>query len=179
MPSRTGPTKAPADSDSERLLDAVVILSQQASILIDLIEDVREDLSWLTRNGIPHQPLIVRVDRMARDPLALDWGERLKFSVLDASQKPAAASIDCSDSQVGALIDVLADPLGQVAPEKLATLISLFDFVRHEVLKAIRSTSAHTCGNPGPDSPSDTDQASGTNQPDRQERQSAPPGHLF
>ncbi len=179
MPPRTSPSTAPTDSDSARLLDAVVYLSQQAGILIDLIDDVREDLSWLTRNGVPHQPLIVRVERMARDPLASDWGERLKVSILDVAPQLEAESRGRSNPHIDSLIEALADPLGQAAPEKLATLISLFDHVKHEVLKAIRSPSGETSTSPEHATPCETKEQPATARPGSRERRSAPPGHLF
>lgn len=43
-------------------------------------DEIREEISWVTRNGLPvRTPLPVSpvLKRMALDPLAADWGERL------------------------------------------------------------------------------------------------------
>jgi len=56
----------------ERLCDVVTDFTQHLRVLIDVLDDIREDLNWITRNGIPgSRPMEhTRVVRMARDPLA-------------------------------------------------------------------------------------------------------------
>lgn len=140
MVSKRSPSRATDDQETDRLLEVVDQLQQQAGVLIDLISDVREDLSWLTRNGVPHQPLLIRVERMALDPLAKDWGDRLQISVISPNQRrfPDLTGDD-SSGRVTGLVERLADPLGQVAPQQLAVLTSLIDRFKHEILQAIHS----------------------------------------
>lgn len=53
-------------------------LAAEVRCLREVMDEVREDLSWLTRNGLPVQPVeYVHVKRMARDVTAPDWNERL------------------------------------------------------------------------------------------------------
>ena len=53
-------------------------LAAEVRCLREVMDEVREDLSWLTRNGLPVQPVEhVHVKRMARDVKAVDWSQRL------------------------------------------------------------------------------------------------------
>ena len=63
----------------ERLTDAVNRLADEVRVVRDVLDETREDLGWLTRNGIPgrhgeHRQIV----RMARDPLASNANELLE-----------------------------------------------------------------------------------------------------
>lgn len=137
------PSGTPAETATERLLAAVNELAQNVRVLIDVVDQVREDLSWLTRNGVPHQPINVVVHRMpllasgARDDSSLELS-MAPWPVRD----PTADTL--SDEQVRAAVidDVvqrLAEPLGQLAQEQLNSLLSVMDHAHREVLQAIRA----------------------------------------
>ena len=56
----------------------------------------REELSWLTRSGLPSReplPPIPVLKRMAADPCADDWGERLVIE-RGGSEAPSMESSD-------------------------------------------------------------------------------------
>lgn len=72
-----------AESDEVALLrDEVTDLKNQVRVLSDILDEIREELQWVTRNGLPVQvkePLspVPVLKRMAADPCAPDWAERL------------------------------------------------------------------------------------------------------
>ena len=65
----------------ESLTEAVTSLTEHAVVLCDVIADLREDVNWITRNGIPGGRPIehTRVMCMARDPLAKDARDHLEL----------------------------------------------------------------------------------------------------
>ncbi|MBI1314485.1 hypothetical protein GC176_24600, partial [bacterium] len=69
---------APNEETENPVADSVDRLTAEVRVLRDVLDEIREDFSWVTRNGLPVQPVIhTRVKRMALDPCADDWGERL------------------------------------------------------------------------------------------------------
>jgi hypothetical protein len=83
----------PASSDEiAQLRDEVTDLKNQVQVLSDILDEIREELQWVTRNGLPIReplPACPTLKRMALDPCADDWNERL---VIDYGPLPRAAS---------------------------------------------------------------------------------------
>ena len=55
-------------------------LRDNIQVLTDVLDEVRQELQWLSRNGLPppgRTPDRFVVNQMAADPCAKDWGERL------------------------------------------------------------------------------------------------------
>ena len=77
-------TKAPArESSIGRLEELVQRLAAEVNFVDSALADVRDDLQWVTRNGIPeHIPALGHpvLWRMAADPTAADWAERLEIT---------------------------------------------------------------------------------------------------
>lgn len=72
-------TKAPSapaqSTEADPLHESVDRLAVEIRLLREVMDEMREDVSWVTRNGLPHQPIEqVVVKQMARDPCAKDWG---------------------------------------------------------------------------------------------------------
>lgn len=142
MPRRASPSPAiPEDTPAERLQTAVEELSQNVRNLADIIDRIREDLSWLTRNGVPHQPVTVIVHRM---PGLAEEGNTGSYEFSFARLPDRDPTSDTlSDDQVRAAVveDVvqrLAEPLGALAQEQLNSLVSIIDHAHREILQAIR-----------------------------------------
>ena len=58
-------------------------LAEQVIALNSTLDAIREDLQWVTQNGIPkHRPSLGHsvLKRMAADPTADDWSERLEIA---------------------------------------------------------------------------------------------------
>ena len=146
------PNGTPDETTADRLQEAVDELAQNVRVLTDIVDELREDLSWLTRNGVPHQPVTVFVHRM---PCVAAKGEsastessggslELSFARLPVYD-PTADTL--SDDQVRAaviddIVQRLAEPLGELAQEQLNILVSVIDHAHREVLTAIRQPRA-------------------------------------
>lgn len=80
----------PADSDEiTELREEVTDLKNHVRVLVDAIDEIRVELQWVTRNGLPIReplPTVPILKRMALDPCADDWGERL---VIDYGESPS------------------------------------------------------------------------------------------
>ena len=134
-------SSAPEETPADRLQTTVEELSQNVHVLTEIVDALREDLSWLTRNGMPHQPITVIVHRM---PHVVGEGTRdtmeLSFAQLP-DRDPTADTL--SDDQVRAavideIVERLTVPLGELAQEQLNVLLSIFDHAHRDVLQAIR-----------------------------------------
>lgn len=73
----------PAPDEVRELREEIASLKDHIRLLVDAIDEVREELGWLTRNGLPlREPLppIPVLKQMAVDPCADDWGEHRRRS---------------------------------------------------------------------------------------------------
>ena len=85
----------PAPDEIAELREEIASLKDHIRLLVDAIDEVREELSWLTRNGLPSQeplPPVPVLKQMALDPCAEDWGERLVIERGDARPSPPGDS---------------------------------------------------------------------------------------
>lgn len=88
--SKSSPPQAP--DEITELREEITSLKDHIRLLVDAIDEVREELGWLTRNGLPvREPLspIPVLKQMALDPCADDWGERLVIERGEV-QRPSA-----------------------------------------------------------------------------------------
>ncbi len=85
MPPRKPATVDRTESESLReeihdLRNEMSEVRQSLRVLIEVMDSIREDLSWLSRNGFPREeplPPIVVLKEMAADPCDPQWGEKL------------------------------------------------------------------------------------------------------
>jgi len=143
---RHAASPAAPETPVERLQTAVDELSQNVRVLTDLVDQVREDLSWLTRNGVPHQPLHVLVHRMPLDPQNAREGS-LEISILSLPPRDPTAILSSEEQRSAVIEEVvqrLAEPLGELAQEQLNLLLSVMDHAHREVMQAIRGTRPTT-----------------------------------
>jgi hypothetical protein len=138
MPHRNSVAPAPSESAADRLQASVDELSQNVRVLTDIVDQVREDLSWLTRNGVPHQPLSVVVHRMPHigesgtpDMSMAPWPVRDPTAETLSDEQLREAAID-------QVVERLGETLGQFAQEQLNALLSVMDHAHREVMQAIR-----------------------------------------
>jgi hypothetical protein len=128
---------APAPPEREHRLDSLGDsldkLSQEVRLLREVIDEIREEFSWLTRNGLPTQPIEhVTVKRMSKDSCAEDWAERLVLEHnfvsigrprLDAScVREIVVRIECSfeaaaTGQLGLILPVLESVKNRIIEE--------------------------------------------------------------
>ena len=129
------PRSSPAPSaQSDPLQDSVDRLTAELQLLRQVMDELREDFSWVTRNGLPVQPsehFVVK--RMALDPCAKDWGERL---VIDRFTSPSVSPLDS-----GVLDHVAADlktTFEAIAQGQLEVVLIALDGVRGQLLSALK-----------------------------------------
>lgn len=169
----------PVDSPVERLTTAVDHLAQNIVVLSDILDDIREDLSWLLRNGIPGQECPAASTEVRR---AVSGKHRRKTMQSPRVVVGDGRVDDCPQRGVlaGAMIDELvsrlAEPLGEIAQEQLNILVGALESARREIETAIRgachSESLHDTLTP----PSGT---AGTKACQPERLVSPPPGFLF
>ena len=138
MPSqrRSPPTKSV--EDSQQLAESVDRLTDELRSLGTVLESIREDVSWVTRNGLPVQPVEhVHVKRMARDPCAADSNERLdveRTMIHPPGQLSALGSLD-----IERIAEELRTAVETLAQEHLEPVLTALDEVRGALLRAIQA----------------------------------------
>jgi hypothetical protein len=84
---------SPAACDHAELRQEMARLREQMQVLTDVLEEIRQELQWLTRNGLPApEPSTVPVLKsMALDPTAPNWNAHLRIERgSGAAQKTAS-----------------------------------------------------------------------------------------
>ena len=124
----------------ERLTDAVNHLADEVRVARDVMDEIREDLGWVTRNGIPgrngeHTQLI----RIARDLLSPDANERLEVRT---SKLPPSSSAGLSEARFEELVSEITEAIAVVGQEQVDMLLTALDDARAKLLAAIKTPSA-------------------------------------
>ena len=118
-------------------MESVDRLSSEIHCLRQVLDDMREDVSWLTRNGLPVQPIEhVHVRRMARDVNADDWSERLvieRTQLHPPGQHSAMGSLD-----VGRIAEELRTAVETLSHGQLLPVLNALDVVRAALLDAMQ-----------------------------------------
>ena len=92
MPPRKESPQAEPDEIAQ-LREEVADLKNYLRTLVDAIEDVREDLQYLNINGIRSReplPPVPILKRMAADPCAEDWNDRLVIDRAHSTMQPGS-----------------------------------------------------------------------------------------
>ena len=124
----------------ERLTDAVNRLADEVRVVRDVLDETREDLGWLTRNGIPgrhgeHRQIV----RMARNPLAPNANELLEvITSTVASTNSSELSPDVFDE----LVSEIAEVITVVGQEQVNLLLHALDDARTKLLSAIKTPAS-------------------------------------
>ncbi len=102
-----------------------------------MIADLREDVNWITRNGIPGGRPIehTRVMRMARDPLAPDASNHLELRTytLEPHGSPITPEV------FNELVSEIAEAMTVVGQEQLNMFLTALDDARTKLIAAIKS----------------------------------------
>ncbi len=134
---------APESSRSqwlERLTDAVNHLADEVRVAWDVMDEIREDLGWVTRNGISgrngeHTQFV----RMARDPLSPDANKRLEIRT---SKLSPSTSAGLSEARFDELVSEITEAIAVVGQEQVNMLLTAFDDARAKLLAAIKTPFA-------------------------------------
>ncbi len=114
-------------------------LADEARVVRDVLDEIREDLGWVTRNGIPgrhgeHTQLV----RMARDPISPDADDRLEVS---RSRLSPSSSTGLSETRFDELVSEITEAIAVVGQEHLNLLLIALDDARAKLLAAIKTPS--------------------------------------
>ncbi|MFO1003478.1 MAG: hypothetical protein U0936_24360 [Planctomycetaceae bacterium] len=132
----------PSDSS---VIPGIERLADEISGLRQVLDEIREELSWVTRNGIPVQPIEhIHVTRMARDVTAGNWKERLK--VERHSLHPPGQLDGLGTLELNRLAADLQNAVERLAIDKLAPILQLMEEVRSAVSQAILHSATHPDG---------------------------------
>lgn len=135
MAKKSAPT-VPRAPEPDPLALAVDRLTGELAMLRQVLDEIREDFSWLTRNGLPVQPIEhVHVKRMALDPCADDWGERLEIERSTYHPRGAASPLD--SEALDHIADDLKVTMEAVAQGQLDIVLTALDGVRAEILTVL------------------------------------------
>lgn len=126
----------------EELTEAVTTLTEHVVVLCDVIADLREDVNWITRNGIPGVRPIehTRVVRMARDPLAPDARDHMELRtyILETHGSPITPEV------FDELVSEIAEAMTVVGQEQLNMFLTVLDDARTKLMAAIKNPNG-TC----------------------------------
>lgn len=122
----------------ERLTDAINRLADEVRVVRDVLDETREDLGWLTRNGLPHQTTVhTQLVRMARNPLAPDANERFEFRRFVF---PNAGHSTLASERLDELVSEIAEVVTGTGQEQVNLLLGALDDVREKLIAAIKAS---------------------------------------
>lgn len=172
MAKKSAPAATSAP-EADPLALAVDRLTGEIALLRQVVDEIREDFSWVTRNGLPVQPIEhVHVKRMALDPCAADWGERLEIERSTYHPRGAASPLD--SEALDQIADDLKTTMEAVAQGQLEIVITALDGVRAEICSTLKCRR----GDPAGESSSETPRTPAP-EPAKRPGPKPPPGLLF
>lgn len=136
MPRRSQAISPGLSAEPDPLVAVVQRLADELRIFRDVIDGIREDISWVSRNGLPIQPIEhVVVRRMALDPCAPDWRDQLQLerSTFPVGQSDSSLDADTCDR----IAEELKTTFEAVAQGQLEVVLTALDGVRAEILAAL------------------------------------------
>jgi hypothetical protein len=171
MARRGSPSKPPAAEDPHELLaNSVDRLSSEIRVLREVLDEIREDFSWISRNDLAIQPIEhVHVRRMALDPCAEDWGDRLEVERSVSTPKVPGPHSD--PLPIIEVIDDLKTTFEAVAAGQLEVVLTVLDGVRKELLTVLKRHADSSPGKAPIEAPGQIQPPASPPPPD--------PGHLF
>ena len=175
------PTKSV--EEPEQLVESVDRLTDELRSLGTVLESIREDVSWVTRNGLPVQPIEhVHVQRMARDPCAADWKERLAVERIVLHPSGQLSGLDSPD--IDRIAEELRATIETLSHKQVEPVLIALDEVRAALCAAMqRQQGERTAIDPGTSTRSTTASASAMTPlsptPPKSASNDAPSGQLF
>ncbi len=149
--SKSARSSAPEPSRSqqiERLTDAVNHLAEEFRVVRDVLSEFQTDFSWLLQNGVPHQPQeLVVVKRMARDPLAQDWSQRLVVERFPITGNTTGRTSTATDDLEAVALELQSAFVG-IAEEQLDLVLTMLDELRSRILSALARQDTEPLNSP-------------------------------
>ncbi len=117
-------------------------LTDEVRVVRDVLDETREDLQWVTQNGIPdHHGEHPQIVRMARDPLEPDANELLEVLT---STVASSNSSELAPEMFDELVSQIAEVVTVVGQEQVNLLLSALDDAWPKVFAAIKASSSVT-----------------------------------
>ncbi len=163
-------------TEADPLHESVDRLAMEIRLLREVMDELREQYSWITRNGLPVQPVEHFVlKQMARNPCAKDWGKRLK--VVRWTETPKSSAANDLDA-ISDFAQHFESIVHGIAEAQLEVLLVALDGVREQILAAIQKPSREARAQlpPNPLATSDGDPVTSASPPPSDAPE---PGHLF
>ena len=147
MPQRRKAPSADPVEKTDSVAESVDHLTAEVRCLREVLDEVREDFSWVTRNGLPIRPMEhIRVCRMARDPSADDWAARL---VIDRFTLPEIAQTSQSDSDsLEDLARNLTSAFEAAAKGQIEPVLRALDAVRTRLVAMLQQQAGDEISEP-------------------------------
>lgn len=116
------------------LHESVDRLAMEIRLLREVMDEMREDISWVTRNGLPHQSMEhFVVKQMALNPCARDWGDRL---IVERHTNPPFSPLESGVlDQVAAGLKATFEAISQ---GQLVVVLTALDSVRSQLQSALK-----------------------------------------
>lgn len=136
MPRQSQATSPGFSAEPDPLVAVVQRLTDELRIFRDVIDGIREEISWVSRNGLPVQPIEhVVVKRMALDPCAPNWRDQLQLecSTFPLDQSDSSLDTDTCDR----IAEELKATFEAVAQGQLEVVLTALDGVRAEILATV------------------------------------------
>ena len=133
------PSKAqvPERTSRETLSESVGRLAGEVHILRDVLAEIREEMTWIMRNGVPHQPVEhVLLKSMAKDPFDPKWGEKLVVERYPRVESSTNSTVD--PESLDRVVHDLQLTIEGVAQEQMDAVLKAIDSVRVDLLAAIK-----------------------------------------
>jgi hypothetical protein len=142
----TSSTRPTAETSTEQLAAAVVELAQTVRVLNDLVQETREELQWIARNGVPHQSLTVRFEPTQGMPPSATDGGTYQFKVVSNGGSPSAAP--ATIEEVHELFEWLGEHFTALHQEQLNLIVQAQEGVQKRLLAAIAGEPERPEGSP-------------------------------
>ena len=112
-------------------------MTDELRVARDVMDGIREDLSWVSRNGVPsHREGHTQLRSMARDPLAANANECLEVCL---TNREAAESTALLPGKFDELVSEIAEIVTVVGQEQLNLLLTALDSAREKLLVSIKT----------------------------------------
>ena len=146
------------------LMSSVEQLCSQVACLRNVLDEIREDVSWVTRNGLPIQPIEhIHIKRMARNVSADDWNARLEVERTLMHPPCQLSGIDALD--IERITDELRETVRNLAQGQIGPVLKALDEVRTALVIAMqrdKTANGESSNSPPPTSLDSSDEPTAT-----------------
>lgn len=100
------PRKTDSPTGDNDVVEVLHLLTEEVRVLRDVLDEIREEMSWSIRNNSDRRNECTVLKQMGRDPTADDWGEHLVIARHDGLSESNAPN---QSEELEAACDVIGD----------------------------------------------------------------------